>query len=67
MFVNFKPIIINIDAIIKVKYVPVVEIKIFPVTAQIIPIIEKTMAEPNTKSSIWIKVFKGDSFEYPPI
>ena len=41
------------------KYPPAKVTKTFPVIAQITPIMEKTIAVPNTKNSICIKVFAG--------
>ena len=38
-------------AIIRLKYEPPTETKTFPVTAQIIPIIEKTIAVPMMKKT----------------
>ena len=61
---SFKPIIIIIDARINVKYK--FDTNTLPVNAQIIPIIEKTIAVPITKNSIWTKVLNGFSSEYPP-
>lgn len=63
---SFNPIISSSDAIIKVKYPPKAEAKTLPVIAQIIPIIEKTIAVPKIKQSICKKVLNGVSSEHPP-
>lgn len=64
--VIFKPITINNDAIISVKYPPKADAKTLPVTAQIIPITENTIAVPNIKKQSWMNVLRGVSLEYPP-
>ena len=63
---SFKPIINNKDAIIRVKYAPKADAKTVPVTAQIIPIIVKTIAVPSIKQHNCKNVTNGVSFEYPP-
>ena len=47
--VILSPITIKSDAIISVKYPPSAEANTLPVTAQIIPIIENTIAVPHIK------------------
>ena len=64
--VSFNPITSKSDAIISVKYPPRVEANTLPVTAQIIPITENTIAVPSIKQKSCIKVLKGVSLEYPP-
>lgn len=64
--ITFRPITINSDAKNNIKYAGATETKTLPVIAQIIPIIAKTMEEPNTKNSICISVLIGVFFEYPP-
>ena len=65
---SFKPIIRTIEASTRPKYPPANDTKTFPVKAQIIPIIENTIAVPSTKNNICKNVFPLDlSLEYPPI
>jgi len=63
---SFKPKTRSKDAIMSVKYPPRADAKTLPVTAQIIPIIENTIAVPRIKQQSWRKVTKGVSLEYPP-
>lgn len=65
-FVNFNPITKSNEAITRVKYAPKAEAKTLPVTAQIIPIIVKTIAVPKIKKQSWTNVLNGVSLEYPP-
>ena len=46
------------------KYPPAKDMKTFPVIAQIIPIIENTIAVPKTKNSNCTNVLIGFSLEY---
>lgn len=55
--VSFKPITRIIPAIKIPKYPPAKDMKTLPVTAQIIPIIEKTIAIPITNAIICNSVF----------
>lgn len=61
-----SPITINSDASNKIKYIGANEIKTFPVTAQITPIVAKTSDDPKTKNNICKNVFAGLPSEYPP-
>ena len=61
--ISFKPITIMIPARNIPKYPPANEIKTLPVIAQIIPIIENTIAVPNTKNNNCTNVLSGFSLE----
>lgn len=61
--VIFSPITNNKDAMISVKYPPRADANTLPVIAQIIPIIEKTIAVPIMKKHSCMKVLSGVSFE----
>ena len=54
---KFKPIIKIKEAKNKIKYAPPIEVKTFPLIAQIIPIIAIIIDKPKTKEDNWIKVF----------